>query len=253
MKNILLIIVTAVVLFGVSAAISLYLQNPAALRGPDKDKDGAKADDKEKEKDAARRKGEDTTPIAPPPPSTPSEQVTRLLARLQEREGELKRREEDVRKQETRLEILLEDIKAERSVLDGLRKRFDDELKRLNDKDATIATKAKGLDEQKAAAKKLLDEMRKRQVDLEKGESGNITRMASLMDSMDSDKGAAIIRQLAEGGQKDTAVKVLGLMKDRKAAQLLAAMTDVQLAAELLEKLRGLRRANGAAAAKGEG
>lgn len=250
MKNIIITCLTAALLFAVSAGISLYLQNAGGLRGPDKDKEEAKAEEKGKakgkEKEASSRRSEEFTPITPAQPATTSEQVTRLLSRLQDREQALIRREEDARKKEQRLEIVMEDIRAERAVLDALRKQFEAELKRLTEKDASIASKAKGLDEQKEEAKKFLDEMKKRQLDFEKGESVNITKMASLMDGMEPEKGAAILRAMADGGQKDTAVKVLALMKERKAAQLLEAMTDVTLAAELLKMLQGLKRVSGA-------
>src|SRR5262249_26141571 len=158
---------------------------------------------------------------------------------LQEREQALQRRETDARKEEQRVKIVMEDVRGERAVIDTLRKQFSDELQRLNKKEVTLATTAKGLDEQKEAAKKILEEMKKRQRESGVGESASIARMASLLDSMEPERGAAIARQLAGGGKKETAVKALGLMKERQAAQLLSVMTDVTLAAELLEKLRG--------------
>ena len=240
MKNIILTCLAAVLLFSLSAAVSLYLQNPGFKR----DKDAGKADDPSEKSAAAKKdkKEDPATPIAQQPPANTNEQVTKLLTKLQDRDLLLKKREDDLRKQEARLEIIMDDIRGERAGLDALRKQFTEEMNRLNEKQDNINKKSRGLEEQKESAAKLLAEMRKRQVELDKGESANLTRMATISDSMPPEKAAAILKQLADGGQMDTAVKLLGQMKERRAAQVLAELTDVALAAQLLDKLRGFRR-----------
>lgn len=243
MKNILLTCLAAVLLFSASAAISLYLQTPGP-KGGERDKEAPRAEEKRAEK-VPRANEEPATPIVQQPAGSSSEQATRLLTRLNDREQGLKKREEDLRKQEQRMEIVLEDVRGERAVLDGLRKEFGEEMKRLTEKQDTVARKARGLEEQKEAATKLLSEMRGRQIELEKSESGNLNRMASISDVMPPEKAAAILKQLAESGQTETAVKLLGQMKERRAAQVLAEMTDVTLAAQLLDKLRGLKKPGG--------
>ncbi len=242
MKNIILTCLAAVLLFSLSAAVSLYLQGPSFKR----DKESAKGDESgEKAAPAKKEKKpeEPATPIAQAPPANANEQVTRLLTRLQDREQALKKREEELRKQEGRLEVVMDDIRGERAGLDAMRKQIAEEMSRLNEKQDTINRKTRSLEEQKDAAAKLLAEMRKRQVELDKGETANISRMATISDSMPPEKAAAILKQLADGGQLDTAVKLLAQMKERRAAQVLAEMTDVALAAQLLEKLRGVRKA----------
>ena len=48
---------------------------------------------------------------------------------------------------------------------------------------------------------------------------------------------------MADSGRMDTAVRILSQMKDRQAAQVLAAIGDPALAAQLTDKVRLLRRA----------
>lgn len=245
LKNIIITCLVAALLFAVSAGISLYLQGPASQPGAGKDKDAAKGEvkaGKEGANEKPARKSEDLPPLVTAPPASTNEQAARLLARLQEKEQALKAREEAARKQEGRLEIVLEDIRGERALLDLLRKQIAAELARLTDKQATVARKASGLEVQKKEAAKLLADMRARQIELEKGESTNLTKMASLADSMPPEKAAAVIKQLADSGKVDTAVKLLGQMKASRAAQVLAEITDAALAAQLLEKMLGLKR-----------
>lgn len=250
MKNIIITCLAAVLLFTLSAAVSLYLQSPAFKR----DKEAAHGDEGGEKVTARKEKKEEpATPIAQAPPANANEQVTRLLTRLQEREQALKKREEDLRKQEGRLEVIMDDIRGERAALDALRKQISDEMGGLNEKQDNVNRKARGLEEQKEAAAKLLAEMRKRQIEVEKGESSNLSRMASISDGMPPEKAAAILKQLADGGQMETAVKLLAQMKERRAAQVLAEMTDVALAAQLLDKLRGLKKAATPPAAAGQG
>ncbi len=67
-------------------------------------------------------------------------------------------------------------------------------------------------------------------------------RMATISDSMPADETARLLEQLAGSGEMEAAVKLLGQMKVRRAAVVLAEMTDVALAARLIDKLRGLKR-----------
>ena len=61
--------------------------------------------------------------------------------------------------------------------------------------------------------------------------------------------GASILQSLADTGKMDTAVKLLGLMQERQAAKVLAELNDTKLAAQLLEKLKTLRKPPTATAA----
>lgn len=247
MKNIIIVCLVAVLLFGVSAGISLYLQNPG-LFTPGKDKEAAKSEtkaDKEKPGEKVARKVEEVPPLVQPPPASTTEQAARLLARLQEKEQALKAREQAALEKEGRLKIVHEDIRGERALLELLRQQIAAELTRLIDKQATVARKASGLEDQKKEAAKLLAEMKSRQIELDKGETANLAKMASLADSMPPEKAAGVIKQLADSGKIDTAVKLLAQMKPSRAAQVLAEMSDAALAADLLEKMLRLKKQTG--------
>lgn len=85
-------------------------------------------------------------------------------------------------------------------------------------------------------------EIQKKQADLDAIERKNIDKMAAMYDTMAPESAAKIVQQMADSGKLDTAVKILAQMKDRQAARVLAELTDVTLAAQLLDKLRLFKR-----------
>jgi hypothetical protein len=53
-----------------------------------------------------------------------------------------------------------------------------------------------------------------------------------------------MLKQMAESGRLETAAKILSLMKDRNSARVLAELSDPALAAQLLDKMRGIKAAS---------
>jgi flagellar motility protein MotE (MotC chaperone) len=249
MRNILILALASILLFSLSAALSLYLNWP----GKQASTDGSHAGNgKGKGKDT--KDGEPDTSLAPivgQPTPKAAEEAAQLLARLRQRSADLEKREDEARRQEQRMQIVMDDIKGERGVIDSLRAELSEELKKLKEKQEGITRKARGLEEQKEAAKRLLADLEKRQIVLEKNEDKNFDRMATISDSMPAEKAARLLKQMADSGQMETAVKVLGQMRERRAAAVLAEITDVALSAQLMEKLRGLKRPAPATAGAG--
>jgi flagellar motility protein MotE (MotC chaperone) len=239
MRNILILAGSAVVLFALSAGLSLYL---ASLKQPGNEQAKKEEPEKEKPKKPRNRTDGDAEPVAGEPPSKSAEEAAALLARLRQRAADLQRREEDLRKQEQRLKIIGDDVRGERAVIDQLRKRLSDELGKLDQKAQGVEKRTRDLEEQKKAAADLLAKMEKRKISLDKDEGKNLQHLAVIADSMPPAKAAGILKQLADSGQMDVAVKLLGQMRERRAAAVLAEMTDVALAAQFVEKVRGLQR-----------
>ncbi len=247
MKNIVIICVLAVLLFALSAALSLYLtprnkaddEHAAPRPAPERRAERKKVDE---QPDEPKRPA--ATAESPPaaPPATKTDEVANLLDRLRQRFNDLQRREEEIQKQEQRLQLVMDDIRGERGVIDGFRAQLSAELKQLDKKREGISRGARNLEEQKKAAEALLAEMKKREIEYDRNETKNLGRMATISDSMPPDKAARVLEELANSGQLETAVKLLGEMKERRAAAVLAEVRDVTLAAQLLKGLRDLKR-----------
>lgn len=224
MKGLVQIGVVAVVLFSVSAALSvwLYQSRQPAAEPTDADKAGEKAGDKapKKQPDAApkdepKAKSPDAAPAVGPTPEA--------VAALRDREARLDRRAQQ-------LEIVVADLKGEREAMDALLRQATAEVRAAAGRAAEVAVKAAPTDADRA-----------RLAEAEAAEKKNIERLAALWDAMAPETAAPILRQMADGGRMDTAVRVLAQMKDRQASRLLGELGDAALAAQLFDRMRLLR------------
>ena len=231
MKNYLVMGFCALVLFAISAGLSIWLNQPHSTESESPKKGAAKEPERDRGRAAEPARSADT-PTEEPRPGTLRDSA---LA-LRDREARLERRQ-------AQIEIILQDIRATRDSIDDLRKQVQTELKLSEAKAAEVQNRVNDLKEQKRAVDRNLADLQKRQVDLESGERKNIDKMASMYDSMPAENAAKILQQMADSGKLDTAVKLLASMKERQAARVLAELPDTALAAQLLDKMRGLKRA----------
>jgi len=234
-KNIVILGVVAVILFSLSAGLSLWLNTPKAT-------EEAKEDTKKKAKPKVDETPDDGKSIVRPNPVTNPDEATKLAAQLKEQQESLKLREARLEAKQKQLEVVLIDIRAERDQMEKLRRDLGNELKLLNAKAADLEKKASDIKDQQAALAKGNIELTKGKVEIEKEEAKNILKMANQFDSMAADSAATILKSMTDSGKMETAVKILSQMKDRQAAQVLAAMPDATLAAQLLEKMKTLKR-----------
>ncbi len=235
MKSTIQMAVIALVLFSASAGMSLWLnQSGKATETPTTAADGkaGKSDDKhtgdkhgtEKsgDKHAADKHAPDKSieKTAHKSESTPVADPSVVLA-LREREARIERRQ-------AQMDLVLRDLQTQREAHDALAKLVAAEVK-------TAAAKASD------NSVKLV-ELEKKQADLDAIEQKNIEKMAAMYDTMAPESAARIIQQLADSGKLELAVKILGRMKERQAARVLAEIPDTTLAAQMLDKLRLLKR-----------
>jgi flagellar motility protein MotE (MotC chaperone) len=250
MKKLLTISVTALILFGASASVSWWLhkdnpstQEPApthdetassGLDIPGKTRaalPGAKGAEPSLQRAAVR------TPYSPA-----AEEAVQLANGLRDRLAAVRERENQLAAREKQLEMVFEDIKGERSSVDALRQQLSDELKAADDKIGAIEQKRADVEEQGKAVTTKVKEMEGRLVQVQQLENGNVQKMAEMINTMAPESAAKILQQLADTGKIETAVKLLSCMKERQAAKVLAELSEPGLAAQLLEKLKDLKR-----------
>jgi flagellar motility protein MotE (MotC chaperone) len=176
-----------------------------------------------------------------------------LAAKLREQEEALRRREVQFSIRQKQLEIIHQDIRTERTTIDQLRKQVDDETKALNDKAAALEKKAMELDMQRQQSANQTNDLRRTMAEYETVESDRVKQMAAMYDTMPPENAAKILQNLIDTGTSDIAVKILSSMKERQAARVLAEFRDPATAAQLLERLKGLKRPAPAGAAPAGG
>ena len=210
MKNVVLLVVSALSLFAISAGISMYLNTPAAgktSRVPDP---------------------EPVKPVSAPAAKADTDAVN-MAAELKERLDAVKDREAKLAARQKQMDIVLEDIRAERTALDMLRQQVAAELKRATDRVGNRDQKTVEVSPESKAPVAAPDQ----------SESPNVLRMAALYDAMAPEVAAKVLQQLIGSGRADTAAKVLAQMPPAKANRVLVELKDPALAADLLEKMKG--------------
>jgi len=218
MKSLVQIAFVALLLFSVSAALSLWLNqskqaaaDPASEKTEKKNREGEKKNDKEPGESKSTPKSEGV-------PASPVDMAA--AAALRENESRLRRRAEQ-------MEVVLRDLQSERERVESLLKQVNTELKLSTARNSEVESKSADLE--------------KKKVELDAAEKKNIERIAGMYDAMAPESAAPILRQMADNGRLDTAVKVLYQMKERQAARVLAELGDPALAAQLIERLRALK------------
>jgi len=221
MKNFLILGLLALLLFSISAALSLWL-NQSKQTTTEKEKEKEKAISK----DAKHGEVKDTNEPHPLPkadhaaPSSGSEATATML---RDREAKLERRA-------AQIDLVVRDIQSQREATEAKLQKVLNELK-------NVSKETNKLDA-------LAADLKKQKVEFETAEKQNIEKMSKMYDAMTPEAAAPILKEMAERGRLDMAAKILVFMKERNAARVLEAMNDPALAIQVLDRMRGIRAAS---------
>ncbi len=240
MKNYLILGVASLALFAAAGTLSVWLQQSktqAVAEDADKEKDSEKKglkDDKEKPKaDPAPPKGDG-------PVAAGAEQKEQLAA--------MRRREERMAKEKAQQALILEDIRVQREEVDRLAKQVAIEATAALARAAELA--AQPLPALNPVVPAVFAD---RPTPPNPNEAANIKRLALMYEAMAPNTAAKIFQEMADRGTMDTAVQILGQMRERQAGKVIAEIADTTLAAQILEKLRQLKRPGTAGLTAGAG
>jgi flagellar motility protein MotE (MotC chaperone) len=235
MKNLLVMGFLASTLFAISAGLSLWLQSSKTIE--------TSLESKEKEKEAAKKKKDEAAHDAeahekpkasakPPEKSDPKPLALTPPAPTNDAVAQRSRQ----------MELALQDLRTEREAWEKLSRQVIVEAKAVQSRADDVDAKTLDANKIQEANAKAVADLKKTQLEIEANEKKNLDRIATLSDSMPADTAAKVLQQLADGGKMDTAVKVLAQMKERQAARVLAEMPDPALAAQLIDKMRTLKK-----------
>ena len=222
MKYFMQLAMAALLLFSISAALSLWLnQSKQAANEKESGEKNPKKGGKEADAGHDTPAG-DSHPVAKhdSPAGTQTDLATSVL-----------RQEERLERRKAQMDLVLRDLQAEGEAVDALVRQVTAETKNVAGRAAEVEAKA-------ATTAKLpagLDPIAERK---------NIKQLAETYNAMAPESAATIMKQSADSGKLDTVVAILAEMKDRQTAQVLAeiAKTEATLAATITDRIRGLRR-----------
>ena len=227
MKNILIVAVASLVLFGASAGVSVWLQS--SVKTPDT----AHADDKKKkDKDEHGDKGH--ADDKEKPHADAKEPADGHKAEPKKDAGDYRR---------LQMEVVAADVGAQIQEYDRLVKEVGQAMKELAGKKAELDAQADGVKQAEAKASKTAADLKKTRGEMDADERANVVKLAAVLDQMPAEAAAATVQQLADTGKTDLAVKIVAQMKGRPAAKMLAAITDTSLPPVLLDRMKALKPA----------
>lgn len=238
MKNIILIALVSLVLFGVSAGLSVWLTMNAAKSSDTghgdekKEKKKAAADDHGDAKDSKESK--DKSNDHGDPHKADAKPVETKPANGKEADRAEYRR--------LQVDVVAADMSGQMQDYDTLLKRVNAEMKVLLKEQQDLEARAAEVKQIEDRTAKTAADIKKGQLEMDETERANIARIAALADQMPAEATAGLLQQLADSGKTDTAVKVLAGMKERAAAKVLTAFTDPTVPPLLIERMQKLKR-----------
>lgn len=246
MKKFMVIALVGGVLFGLSAAGSWYMHKskvPPEEAQADATSTGTEFVGKSERNSATAPAASGAQRTAVRPPHTPgAEEVVQLANTYRDRLASVKEREAQLAARQKQLELIYQDIRGERSAIDELRKQVTEEMKAVKEQMNNLDNKKTEVEDQRQKVSTQVKEIEDRLLRVEDIETGNVQRIAEMLNTMAPDAAAKILQQLSDTGKIDTAVKLLGMVKERQAAKILAESQDAALSAQLLERLKDLKR-----------
>lgn len=219
MKNLIITGLLALLMFSVSAALSMWLQQSKS------EAEHAQNDKAEKEKDKEKKKEKHADPDKGREPAEPHSPAKgehgagepAAMVIIRDREAKLDRRAAQV-------EMVLADLQSQREKHDALVKQVVAEVKASLEKPPEPDPKIAVDEEKKKREAAELDRK-------------NIERMAQRYEAMPPETAASIIKEMADTGHVDRAAKVLAKMKDTKVSKILGELNNTALASQLLLKM----------------
>jgi DNA repair exonuclease SbcCD ATPase subunit len=254
MRTIIIFAVMAVVLFGLAAGASIFLTNylDEKKKSPHNETAGAQDTGKEAKELPPIARGGDGGSGSRPGTTPETEQLVQELAKLRERQESLAHQEQQVARRRQALEIIKEDIKSVRDDVDMVRKDLTDQIKGAGDELAAAEKRVMELEQRKREEEELLKDAKRGIYETEAVRTNGVKRVSAIADTTEPTEVAAIFERMAESGTQGlmTAAQILASMKDRRAAAVLSAIQDKTLAADLLDRMVGMKQAAAPAGAK---
>lgn len=253
MKNLVIIALTSMLLFSVSAGLSVWLKQS---KDEATQAEAKKETDKEKDKEKKAEPKDDHGKPADKEAAKPKADDHGTAAKKADDHGTAAKKSDEptggvdkVERLKQQLEIVQHDMKLQTEALNKLTKEVLAESKATKTQADDAENRATTLKKEKEAAEKVAaTATEKAAADAKKVSTqapafdpASVEKMATMMEKMDADEAAKSLQSFADKGNLDAAVRVLNRMRDAKAAAVLTAVKDEELRNQFLTKLLATR------------
>ena len=183
-------------------------------------------------------------PLPTPVPSKPisAEEIFRFGVINRERMEKLKAREDALDEREKRMALEYKDMEARHAEMEGLLAHVNDTLTAGESLLAQIRQQSDLLKAEREALDKNKAEFNNETGQTPADKAANEKQAAGLIESMNPDIAAEVLREFANNGRVEYALTMLQMMEERNAAKILDSLKDPGLLAELTSKLQKKKR-----------
>ena len=237
----------AVFLFALGAVGAWYFQQQAAQRNgsasPLLATDAPEnAASKPSTGATARDRSEAEMPIPVHAKSMSAEELFRYGAMNRASLESLRQREESVRKEELRLQLVQQDIEGQKREVEGILTQTQHALEAAEQLLAQIQQQRQTLASEQQQRQQELEAIQRVNTVPDADKQANIKKMAELLGKMSETDAAEVIKNLVDKGSTDYVLQLLDNIEQRDAAKILDALGSPDLVADLTEGYRELKR-----------
>lgn len=237
MRKLLIISIMGLVLFGASAAASMFLLPKPEETG---EQETADSDPGMSQPGKTSLVSNEEIPIPFRPKGLTEESILELANTIREREDTIKERDHELDKRESRHKFILDDIEREKRELESVQKAVQDKIAEAQRLVAEIEEKRKGIVERQKEIEEGLAKIEKQQLPDAEAEQKNMKTLSGWLSAMPSDTSSQVIKKFCDDGKIDFAVEILANLEERDVAKILGPL-DPPLIKQLAEGLRKWR------------
>ena len=155
-----------------------------------------------------------------------------------------------------RIAALARDLEKEKKQLQKDRRKLKERRRELAAWEKELTQKRKEVLKELKRKKSKLEELRQeiqqkkkkleeKKVALSENKQSNLEKTAGIFGRMDAVKGAQLLAEMYKSGKEKTVVQILYLMRDRNAAELLGALPDEKISAQITSRLSYVQNQKG--------
>lgn len=254
MKNLIVIGLVGVILFGISAGVSWFVVLPRMAETEEIEPEGDdQPDDATATPAMPQSVNANDKPDAMPVSLRPEipvtvEAVTELAQSIMKKEGRLIESEKQLKREEKRIGLLFEDLKQERKELTAFSQRIDAQVIEAREAAELLKMEKQQLEEQKKTLSTL---EQKTGTSLADAKGEEIKQRAELMKSwfekMEPELAAKYLKEFADRGDLELAAQVIDNLDTRQIAKVLAEINDPPLVAQIVEAFTKNKKVGGEA------
>jgi chromosome segregation ATPase len=176
------------------------------------------------------------------PKSMSTEELYRFLATNRGNLESLRQRQDEIRKEELRLQLVQKDIEGQKREVEGILTQTQQTLEAAEQMLAQIQQERQSLASERQQHQQELNNLQSVKDVPDEDRQTNIKKMAELLGQMTAEEAAEVLKNLANKGNTDYVLRLLDNIEQRDAAKILDALGDPALVAELTENYQELRR-----------